>query len=129
MFTNGDNMYHATWFDKVAPAMLDKQLEIIGWDFITHHPRGPQNDIPSRHISMELKRGFVDLASLMVRADQYLKRSTVFLPDAMITDDLHARDYFVVKQLAACLPPHSVKIIHQCLNPRREKLNEDRGTR
>eukprot|EP01039_Chlorochromonas_danica_P004082 gene4082-4464_t len=115
MFTNGDNMYHTTWFDKVAPAMLDKQLEIIGWDFITHHPRGPQNDIPSHHISMELKRGFVDLASVMVRADQYLKRSTVFLPDAMITDDLHARDYFVVKQLAACLPPHSVKIIHQCL--------------
>jgi hypothetical protein len=42
MFTNGDNMYNAAWFDMVAPLALSNSYDIIGWDFITHHLREHQ---------------------------------------------------------------------------------------
>eukprot|EP00981_Chlorochromonas_danica_P008081 scaffold1962_cov180-Ochromonas_danica.AAC.16 len=115
MFTNGDNMYNAAWFDKVAPGMVNDQIDMIGWDFITHHLRGDRNKSPNVPITMDLRRGHVDLASVMVRADLYRKTGTLFLPDAMLTKDLYARDFLTIQQLSKHIRRRSVFIIHQCL--------------
>ena len=77
MFTNGDNFYNKAWFDTISPSANNPNINIIGWDFVTHHLRdGVSNSL----IHVKLERKFVDLGSVMIRASSFFpptrKRST-----------------------------------------------------
>ena len=40
MFTNGDNFYNSAWFNQIVRRILrDDTIDIVAWDFVTHHPR------------------------------------------------------------------------------------------
>jgi len=39
MFTNGDNMYNSMWFDSVASHIVHNIVDLVAWDFVTHHER------------------------------------------------------------------------------------------
>ena len=39
MFTNGDNMYNSMWFDSVASHIVHDSVDLVAWDFVTHHER------------------------------------------------------------------------------------------
>jgi hypothetical protein len=113
MFTNGDNIYNSAWFDAVAPLALDDSVDVIGWDFVSHHPR--RDNQRQQTITVEIKRKFVDLASVMVRRDLFLKTGVKFLPNALFTEDLFARDFYAIKDLVSASRSNSVKLLHRCL--------------
>ncbi len=141
MFTNGDNMYNSAWFDTIAPLAISQKREsvlktttdeskqsknktellvtnefdIIGWDFITHHPRGARNDTPNQPIQIAFERGFLDLGSVIVRSSLFTYTNTRFLQEAALTKDLFARDYFTVKRLLPLTKQEKIKLIHQYL--------------
>lgn len=129
MFTNGDNMYNSAWFDTIAPLAIaqtpvvdnsnvthyEDNYDIVGWDFITHHPRGPKNDTPHQSITIAIERKFLDLGSVIVRSSLFTRSNTKFLQEAALTKDLFARDYFTVQQLLPFTQPQKVKLIHQNL--------------
>lgn len=115
MFTNGDNMYNSAWFNTIAPLATSDFYDIIGWDFITHHPRGPKNDTPNQPINVALERGFVDLASVMIRAELFGKTNSRFLQDSAFTKDMFARDFMTVKALLPSTSPERVRLVHQTL--------------
>lgn len=58
LLTNGDNMYNSALLDTIAPHLLNKEVEIIAWDFITHHLR---KDIPNTPTTVAWKRKYIDL--------------------------------------------------------------------
>jgi hypothetical protein len=143
MHTNGDNIYNAAWFDIIAAHILDPDIDIIGWDFVTHHRRGA--GLTQQLISIRLDRGYVDLGSVIARQQLYLpisdlsnnsytiqsnctraantsisisrssSRSVRFLPDSIFTHDIHARDFFTVQSLIKQARNQSIRLIHQCL--------------
>lgn len=138
MFTNGDNMYNSAWFDTIAPLaiaqkqgstsklshakggnktemVMSNEFDVIGWDFITHHPRGARNDTPNQPIQIAFERGFLDLGSIMLRSSLFTQTNTKFLQEASLTKDLFARDYFTVKRLLPLSKPEKLKLIHQYL--------------
>lgn len=115
MFTNGDNMYNAAWFKTVTPLALSDKYDVIGWDFITHHPRGPKNDTPNQRINVALERGFVDLASVMIRAELFGKTNVRFLHESIFTKDMFARDYMTLRNLFPATTPERMHLIHQVL--------------
>ena len=82
MFSNGDNMYNAAWFNTVAPLALSDAYDVLGWDFVTHHPRNGTNNTPIR---VAFERKFVDLASVMIRAELFGKTNSRFLSEAVFT--------------------------------------------
>lgn len=143
LHTNGDNMYNAAWLDSVATFIKDPSIDIIGWDFVTHHQR--EAGQTQQLIPIVLERGHVDLGSVMVRKHLYsplfandtiveaIKRSSTvinissiftgthwshriqFLPDSIFTRDIHARDYFTIKSLLRQARNDSVRLVHKCL--------------
>eukprot|EP01034_Spumella_vulgaris_P022401 gene22401-28523_t len=94
MLTNGDNTYNAAWFGTVASRLLNPSLDAVAWDYVTHHKRGKQLDTTETAVTVELKRGFVDLGSAVLRSRLYAASSAMFLSEAVFTRDLFARDYF-----------------------------------
>ena len=86
MFTNGDNVYSDKLVGTVLPEMRRK-TDIIGFDFRTHHRDG---DI----VRICPRRGELDVGAVMYRADALRRAGTSFLPEAIQTRSLFARDYF-----------------------------------
>lgn len=58
MFTNGDNMYNGAWFESIQPSLINPAVDVIGWDFVTHHSRHGSGQ---QVIRVALVRKFVDL--------------------------------------------------------------------
>ena len=110
MMTNGDNSYNSAWFNAVAPLTNDKSVDLIGWDFITHHKR---NGNGQQHIKISMNRGFVDLASVLVRTSKIVESKGRYLPDAMFTDDLFARDFYFLTELLKIIPTSAIRLLHQ----------------
>lgn len=114
MFTNGDNVYNSAWLDSVSPFLLNPNVEYnaVAWDFVTHHPRsGGKQQL----VKVLMKRKFVDLGSILIKADLFSKFDLKYLPDAVFTTDLIARDFHLVNKLIGLIPPHTVRLIHRCL--------------
>ena len=118
MLTNGDNMYNSAWFDVIAPVALEAATNLIGWDFVTHHPRGHE-DTRETTISISLERGKVDLGSVMIRSQLYKSSGLKFLSDAIFTPTIFARDFVTIVSIASVLVKagleSSIKLIHQVL--------------
>jgi hypothetical protein len=95
--------------------VMSNEFDVIGWDFITHHPRGARNDTPNQPIQIAFERGFLDLGSIMLRSSLFTQTNTKFLQEASLTKDLFARDYFTVKRLLPLSKPEKLKLIHQYL--------------
>jgi hypothetical protein len=132
MFTNGDNFYNKAWFSTVVPATYSPKnaVKIIGWDFVTHHLRDGQSNSVVR---VKIERKFVDLGSVMIRALAFRigssnridnksklshknnKEYRQFLPDAVNTTDLFARDFHLIQQIYRQLSPDQIHLIHSCL--------------
>eukprot|EP01033_Poteriospumella_lacustris_P011777 gene11777-8387_t len=112
MFSNGDNMYNAAWFNTVAPLALSDAYDVLGWDFVTHHPRNGTNNTPIR---VAFERKFVDLASVMIRAELFGKTNSRFLSEAVFTRDMFARDFVTIESLLASTTVERTHLIHQCL--------------
>lgn len=112
MMTNGDNSYNSAWFDAVAPLTNDKAIHLIGWDFITHHKR---NGDGQQHIRISMERGFVDLASVLIRTSKIIESRGKYLPDAMFTDDLFARDFKILTELLKIIPTKAIRLLHRIL--------------
>ena len=110
MMTNGDNAYNSAWFDAVAPLANDKSIDLIGWDFITHHKR---NGHGQQHIRVSMNRGFVDLASVLVRTKKIIESGTKYLVDAMFTEDLFARDFYVLSDILKIVKPEAIRLLHR----------------
>lgn len=110
MMTNGDNSYNSAWFDAVAPLANDKSIHLIGWDFITHHKR---NGDGQQHIRISMERGFVDLASVLIRTSKIVESRSKYLPDAMFTDDLFARDFKILTELLKIIPSKAIRLLHR----------------
>lgn len=115
VFTNGDNMYNARWFDAVAKEALEPSLSIVGWDFVSHHPRGA--NMTEQAISVKLKRKFVDLGSVLIRKRDFIESRVKFLPYSVFTPDLYARDIFTISGIMAGIKNISTqtKLIHRIL--------------
>jgi len=122
MFTNGDNMFSSAWLQAIAPAIFTEQsrslavdtdsdagtkadtavpVQMIAWDFTTHHPRSsPYGVLPNQIVRVDLdQRGYVDLSSFLVKAQLVAQAGATFLPDGPFTTDIFARDFFFVQQL------------------------------
>lgn len=110
MMTNGDNAYNSAWFNAVAPLANDKTIDLIGWDFITHHKR---NGHGQQHIRVSMKRGFVDLASVLVRTSKVIESGAKYLGDAMFTEDLFARDFYVLSDILKVVTPQAIRLLHR----------------
>lgn len=115
LITNGDNMYNTAFFDAIVPQMLDTSVNMIMWDFITHHPRGSNNNEHEQPIRAEIKRGFIDLGSCAIKATMYMNNNALFLPDAMFTTDLFARDYMLINNIYQSIDNSTVKSLHRLL--------------
>eukprot|EP01038_Epipyxis_sp_PR26KG_P004819 gene4819-6754_t len=118
LVTNGDNMYNSAWFDSLIPYLVQPKLDIIGWDFISHHARGEES-MTNQLIRIELKRKFVDLGSIIAKSSLYLKANDAeFLPSSLFTNDLFGRDFLLLSRLLEQIPTISnetVCLIHKCL--------------
>lgn len=112
MFSNGDNMYNAAWFNTVAPLALSPDYDILGWDFITHHPRNGTSNTP---ITVAFERRFMDLASVMIRADLYAQTNMRFLRETAFTKDMFARDIVTILALLEKTQLSRTKLLHQTL--------------
>lgn len=110
MMTNGDNSYNSAWFNAVAPLANDPTVELIGWDFITHHKR---NGDGQQHIRISMTRGFVDLASVLVRTSKIVESKGKYLPDAMLTKDLFARDFYFLTGVLELIAPSAIRLLHR----------------
>ena len=110
MLTNGDNAYNSAWFNAIAPLANYNTIDLIGWDFITHHKR---NGHGQQHIRVSMKRGFVDLASVLVRTTKVIESGARYLRDAMFTEDLFARDFYVLKDILKIVPPQAIRLLHR----------------
>lgn len=112
MLTNGDNMYNSAWFDAIAPYISKPAYDLVGWDFISHHIReGESNQL----IRIELKRKYVDLGSVIIRSNLYLKAKSEFLPDSVFTKDLFARDFLMLQAMLPFTSPEKCHLQHRCL--------------
>ena len=110
MMTNGDNAYNSTWFDAIAPLANDKTVDLIGWDFITHHKRNGYSQQPIR---ISTTGEFVDMASTIVRTTKFVKSGARYLSDAMFTEDLFARDFYALTEILKNVKPMSVRLVHR----------------
>ena len=146
MFTNGDNMYNKHWLDSVARLIVNSTssiqplnsnatvVDIVGWDFVTHHMRKVTTNPEEYGIYKSnqliqinpLRRGYVDLGSIMIRSHLYSTMYTAscnssdsigtirdiddqadiceyshvrFLPYGKDTSNIFARDYFTLQVL------------------------------
>jgi hypothetical protein len=122
MMTNGDNAYNSAWFDAIAPITKDKNVDLIGWDFITHHKRdkdGINRRVPGeifagqQPIRINLNRGFCDLASILVRTSKVVESKGTYLPDSLFTRDLFARDFHSLTEIVRVIKPQAIKLIHR----------------
>ncbi len=95
--------------------VIDNAYDIIGWDFITHHPRGDKNDTPNQPIRISFERGYLDLGSVILRANLFTKINAKFLPEAAFTKDLFARDFHTISKLLPLTTPERIKLVHQYL--------------
>jgi len=168
MFTNGDNVYNRAWMNSIvdrivnsissdsekACSNLSNVTDIIGWDFVTHHPRkvkGNNGNMIQRTqqvISIQMKRKYVDLGSVIIRKtlfqQQYTRQFTLipiksmkykrnhsnidmelvynevrFMPDAIFTTDMFARDYYTIRTLISI----SNNNLNRCLPVTNENMN------
>lgn len=117
MLTNGDNVYNSAWLDAIALSLLDPTANLVGWDFVTHHTR---DDSSEQVVRVEIKRGFVDLGSVAIRADRLNQFNSSqagarFLPQSILTQDLMARDFFAIESVHKAIAERSVRLIHKVL--------------
>jgi hypothetical protein len=114
LFTNGDNVYNSAWLDTLTPMLLNPKTELnaIAWDFVTHHTR---SGAKQQLVKVLMKRKFVDLGSVLIKADLFNKFDLKYLPDAVFTTDVIARDFHLLNKLIGLIPPQSVRLIHRCL--------------
>eukprot|EP01038_Epipyxis_sp_PR26KG_P010841 gene10841-14552_t len=121
LLTNGDNLYNSAWFDTIASQLLNNNIDIIGFDFVTHHSRSrtrnksSKNNNPNQPIRAQFRRGYIDLGSFIARARLYLSSNAQFLSDSIFTRDLFARDYFTIMKIISKAKADAIKIIHRCL--------------
>jgi hypothetical protein len=104
-------MYNAAWLKSIAQYINKPEYSIIAWDFISHHLRDGETE---QLITVELKRKFVDLGSIIMRSKIYLKADTMFLPDAFYTKEMFARDYFAIESNLQQTSNETV-LIYTCL--------------
>ena len=115
--TNGDNTVNRHWLRTLAPHLANTSIDLLAYDFISHHPRG------ERHTNIRVepaKRGRVDLSSVVARTPLVRKAQAnalgrPFMPQGFHTSQLFARDYFYVRELLSLARPNSTKILHQTL--------------
>eukprot|EP01038_Epipyxis_sp_PR26KG_P008893 gene8893-11996_t len=112
LVTNGDNMYNNAWFDAITPYLGRRDLDILGWDFVSHHPR---DGVTNTVISIELKRRYVDLGSVLIRSNLFLKSKAEFLPESLFTPDLFARDFLLLERMMNVTNENRTMLIHKCL--------------
>ena len=97
--------------------MTNASLELIAYDFVSHHPRGGQEHTT---ISVEpQKRGAVDLASVIARTSLVKKvlsnaLGRPFMPLGFHTPQVFARDFFYISKLLS-LARANTKVLHQTL--------------
>ena len=120
LLTNGDNLYNSAWMSTIAPLVRDKTLNLVAWDFITHHSRSvlqdPKQLSTEQQVRVAFRRGFVDLGSMMVRSSVVERANARFLPEGLFTTDLFARDYFFVQQILAAINRRtSTRLVHKTL--------------
>lgn len=105
-------MYNGAWYDQIQPLIVNPEANVIAWDFISHHPRG---GVTEQKITVELKRKFIDLGSFIVRAKVYRTSNAIFLPSAMFTGNIMARDFFLIDAIRKVVPEDSIHLIHSIL--------------
>ena len=134
MITNGDNMYNNAWFDIISNIIINNPLiELIGWDFITHHPRfvinhnnnnnnnnrrntkNEREKLTQQLITIKLERKYVDLGSILIKTMVYETAKVKFLPQGLFTDDIFARDYITLMKLLEYIDENNIHLIHQAL--------------
>jgi len=120
LFTNGDNIYNSAWFDTISSHASNPAVEMIAWDFVTHHlrPNGRpphMQQLREQTITVATKRGFIDLGSMMLRAKVYQRKRLFYLPDSIFTKEVYARDFFTVEAATSDMKPSAIRLIHRCL--------------
>lgn len=70
------------WFESIAPYALDGEHQLIGWDFVSHHIRDGNTE---QTIPVALKRGYIDLGSVMIRRQAFITSQAKFLPESVFT--------------------------------------------
>lgn len=111
MLTNGDNNYNKAWLSSIFP-YLNSNNNIVAWDFITHHSRSNSSQ---QLIRVDLKRGYIDLGSMIVRSQLYLTSKLRFLDRSFLTPQIFARDFFSIQSLTTDIKNDSIVLLHQCL--------------
>ena len=118
LFTNGDNYYIPSMLQTVAPDLL-AGYGIVAFDFITHHPR---SNIPSSNlISVQLRRGEIDLGSAIVKREAIIAANASFLPRGNRTDGMFTRDFFFLQHIN--LHGADVKLVRTVLFSHQRRRN------
>lgn len=129
LVTNGDNMYNSHWLETIAPLLSSPQLQLVAWDFISHHPRPVDKNLSdnslilaeNQRIRIKLVRRYVDLGSFFVRAQNYWdlladeKQGSFFLDKGPFTMDVLSRDFHLIERLTSSLRTDAIELVHQCL--------------
>jgi hypothetical protein len=119
MFTNGDNQYNRAWYKTVAPFAVKQDSQLIGWDFVSHHSRfcimylqiqtrlysniTIRNNLSEQAIKIKIERGKLDLGSVMARRQLFIDTGASFMPDAIFTKHMFARDFMIVDNMVQFL--------------------------
>lgn len=89
MFTNGDNYYLPSLWTELQGLLQTNDL--IGWDFLTHHPRKRSNVI-----KFQWKYRFTDLATFVVKAS--------YIGNLRFRLEEFAADWYFAEQLTVVVP-------------------------
>ena len=117
MFTNGDNMYNNMWFDSVASHLVHETVDLVAWDFVTHHVRsvGNRSNLRQQVVKVAIERTFIDLGSALFRSSLFVRANTHFLDKTVFTTDLFARDFKMISVLAQVIYSYPIDIINLLL--------------
>jgi hypothetical protein len=121
-------MYNIAWYTSILSHLKNSKIKVIGWDFISHHPR-PIEELSrqglimagQQKISIKLQRRYFDLGSLLLHASLYGARGEGefrqghFLPLGPFTTDIFARDYFAIMKAIENVSSEEIILLHQVL--------------
>ena len=118
MITNGDNAYNRAFYSALEPSLIDPNLAMIAFDFVTHHPRGDNLESYQQVVKVKLKRAYIDLGSAVVRANVIRDNRISFMPQGRQTKDHFTRDFFFFDSVVKALGDTAniaIKFLHRIL--------------
>ncbi|KAJ3305442.1 hypothetical protein HDV03_001536 [Kappamyces sp. JEL0829] len=87
IFTNGDNLYSKGLVDDYLAKDMEDDLDIVGFDFVSHHPRESagtdryiENDGTRIGIRADFQMSFLDLGAFMIKASFMEQQQLRFVP-------------------------------------------------